>query len=81
MIATINTLPHFQHEVVMARLAWREERILSTVYHIARAEQLYIMLDDHDMKYLEEQDNELLDAFMELNMEIDELREREDPNI
>ncbi len=81
MLATINTLPHFEHEVIMARLAWSENSQLNACYHIARAMQLYILLNDHDIEYLESNSHDILDAFYAISCEIDELRDQEDKNI
>lgn len=78
MIASINTLPHFLHEVTMARIADRENSLMSLAYYIGRADQLYIMLDNHDMEYLENQDPELLDDYYRLTEFIGKARDIED---
>lgn len=78
MLATINTLPHFQHEVIMAGLSDREKRPQSLVYHIARADQLYILLDDSDILELEEHYPEILDEYYTLTQVVDRMREIED---
>ncbi len=77
MIATINTLTHFEHEVAMARIAWRTKSPLNTCYYIARAAQLYLLLDDHDVEYLENNSPDILEAFYEISFEIDDLRGEE----